>query len=184
MKRGILLIALISLLSPLASMGEGRYYAVSLSLFPYLSIPHYEDEIAVRTSGGGEASIGALGYRTGPYDVSLEMRYRGTTASIPHGFYRARGFDSFGLDLRFAYQLKEKLALSATLGSEINFYRKVDHAFASFSASIGGEYLLAQNPTYRLSLTFPLTVHLRKEITTVQTAVGLRYQLFPAKGGR
>lgn len=183
MKRVACIIALLCVLSPLAAH-EGYYYTLSLSIFPYLSIPHYADDIPMRTAGGGEVSIGALGFRTGHYDLSLELRYRGTTASIPHGFYRARGFDSLGSDLRFAYQLKEQFALFATVGTEINFYRRVDNAFASFSTAIGAEFLLVQNPSHRLSLTVPLTLHLRKEITAIQTGVGLRYQIFPTKEGR
>jgi hypothetical protein len=183
MKRVAFIIALLCVLSPLAAH-EGYYYTLSLSIFPYLSIPHYADDIPMRTAGGGEASIGALGFRKSHYDFSLELRYRGTTASIPHGFYRARGFDSLGSDLRFAYQLKEQIALFATVGTEINFYRGVDSAFASFSTALGAEFLLVQKPAHRLSLTVPITLHLRKEITAIQTAVGLRYQYFPTKGGQ
>lgn len=184
MKRVACIIALLCLLTPLAAHSEGYYYTLSLSIFPYLSIPHYQDDIPMRTAAGGEVSIGAMGYRKGHYDLSLELRYRGTTASIPHGFYRARGFDSIGSDLRFAYQLKEKFALFAAVGTEINYYRGIDNAFASFSTALGAEFLLVENPSHRLSLTVPLTLHLRKEITAIQTAVGLRYQIFPSRSGR
>ncbi len=183
MKRVACILALLCMLTPLAANSEGYYYTLSLPLFPYLSIPHYQDDIPMRTAAGGEVSIGALGYRKSRYDLSLELRYRGTTASISHGFYRARGFDSVGVDLRFAYQLKEQLALFTALGTEVNYYRNVDSVFASFSAALGAEFLLSYNPSYRLSLTIPLTIHLRKEITAIQTAVGLRYQYFPKGGG-
>ena len=184
MKRVVLVIILACILSPLTAQAGGQYYSLSASFFPYLSIPHYQDDIPMRTAAGGEVSIGVLGFQKSHYDFSLEFRYRGTTASITHGFYRARGFDSVGADLRFAYQLREKLALFTTVGTEINFYRNVDSAFASFTTSFGAELLLIQSPTYTLDLIFPLTIHLRKEITALQPSVGLRYRIFPTWGGR
>ncbi|NLV60358.1 MAG: hypothetical protein GXY63_01900, partial [Spirochaetales bacterium] len=47
MKRVAFIIALLCVLSPLAAH-EGYYYTLSLSIFPYLSIPHYADDIPMR----------------------------------------------------------------------------------------------------------------------------------------
>lgn len=185
MKRIAALAILVGILMPLSANPTGQYYALSLSLFPYMTIPHYQDEIPMRTAAGTEVMVGALGYRFAVHDVSLEVGYLGTTASITHGFYRTRGFDSVKVALRWAYQMKENLSLFTALGTEINFYRNVDSAFASFSTAVGAEVQLAYNSSYRLSLIFPLTIHLRKEITAIQSAVGLRYQIFPTlRGGR
>jgi hypothetical protein len=182
MKRVVFLLLLsLFFLHPLVAYGEGQYYSLSTSLFPYHGFAHFPDEVPMRTSAGLEVSIGVIGFTFKPIDVSLELLYRGVTASIPHGFYRARGFNSVGLALRFSRPLGERISIWGQGGSEINFYRRIDEAFASFSIAAGPEFLIAQNPTFRLTATSGLTLHLRKEITAVSISAGMRYQLYPTR---
>ncbi|MFA5446700.1 MAG: hypothetical protein WC233_00320 [Sphaerochaeta sp.] len=181
MKRFITVLAILTCLLPLGAQPSGQYYSLSLQAFPYFAIPHFKDEIPMRTAGGAEISAEILGYRFNTIEGSLAIRYRATTPSIPHGFYQARGFDSFGADLRFAYSFNDTLSLFATAGTEINFYRRIKEAFASFSTSVGVEFTLVETAGSRLSLGVPLTIHLRKEITAIQSGVSVRYQLFPKR---
>ncbi len=176
MKRTLLLVLLLILPALLYS---AVYHSVTVTAFPYFAIPHFEDAIPIRTASGAALSVGLFGLTTDPVDFSVEMHYRGIVPSIPHGHYRMRGFHSLGATLRFSTPLNDSLTLFGATGTEIHTYFEIKESFASFSAEVGLALLLEERPQSRLEATFPIAVHLRKEITALSVGVGLRYQLHP-----
>lgn len=177
-----LLIALI--VFPLSAQTTGYYYSATTAASHYLGIAHFDDEIPARSSFTALGSFGLIGYQSKRWDGSVELQFQSVSRSLPYGIYRSRGFTSIGLALRTRFPLTDLFSLSAQIGTEVNFYHQIEEAFTSFSVQVGGQLLILENPTYQLFLTVPITVHLRKEITGVQTGIGLRYHLFPYhKGG-
>ena len=183
-RRYVLLLLLISAVFPLSARTTGYYHSATTTASGYLGFSHFEDEIPARTSFSGSAALGVFGYQGQRWDGSLELHFQEVSRSLPYGLYRSRGFTSIGIAVRLSYALNNAFSLYGLVGTEVNFYHQIEEAFASFSLQVGGQLLILQNPTYQLFATFPLSIHLRKEITAIQAGIGLRYQLFPYhKGG-
>ncbi len=183
-RRCFLLLLSILAVFPLSAQTTGYYHSAAAIASGYLGIAHFEDEIPARSSLSGSASIGLVGYQTNRWDGSLEFQYQSVSRSLAFGLYRSRGFNSIGLALRTGFLVSDTFSLYGQLGTEVNFYDQIKEAFASFSLQVGGRILLLENPSYQLFAVFPLSLHLRKEITAIQAGIGLRYHLFPYhKGG-
>ena len=173
------LIILLFSISPAFSASQGQFYSVSLTPSLYFSIPHFEDEIPVRTSAGFSASLDLLGYQTEQASVSIGFQLGTVTPSIPFGTYRARGFTTIGLQAKGGWNITPTFSLTSQIGTEINIYKHIEEVFASFSFQVSPQFLFMENSEYQLFFTTPLSVHLRKEITAIQVGVGFRYQYFP-----
>lgn len=173
------LIILLFTIFPAFSASQGQFYSVSLTPSLYLSIPHFEDEIPVRTSAGFAASFDLLGYQTQKASASVGVQLGTVTASIPFGSYRARGFTTIGLQAKGGWNITPTFSLTSQIGTEINIYKSIEEVFASFSFQIGPQFLFMEKGDYQLFFTLPLSLHLRKEITAIQAGVGFRYQYFP-----
>ncbi|MGE4584937.1 MAG: hypothetical protein AB7C91_09815 [Sphaerochaeta sp.] len=182
--RRLLAILLFSLLLlPLQATFEGQYYSADIAEAYYLGIPHFEDELPARSSLSFAASVGLFGYTQNNWDASMEVHLFSVTDSLPFGFYQARGFNSIGANFRGAYAVNPRLSVFSSLGTEVNFYHDIEEVFASFSFQVGPQLLIYENTDSRILLTFPISLHLRKEITGVQAGIGIRYQLYPTKTG-
>lgn len=182
-RRCLSILLLILAVFPLSAQTTGYYYSAATSASEYLGIPHFDDEIPARSSFAANASLGVFGYQRERWDGSVELQLLTVSQSLPYGLFRSRGFNSLGFAIRSRFALTDAFSLYGQLGTEINFYHKIEEAFASFSMQVGGQLLLLENPTYQLFLTFPVSLHLRKEITAIQMGVGLRYHLFPYHQG-
>ncbi len=167
----------------LGATPTGQLHSFSIVPSPYFGISHFSDEIPVRTSFSLTSSLGLVGYSTKNISISLETHAFWVSDSLPFGFYRARGFTSVGLNLRTSFAVNPKLWLFTQMGTEINFYHSIEEVFASFSLQVGSELLLASDDSHTLSLLFPFSIHIRKEITALQLGVGFRYQIFPFRSG-
>lgn len=182
-RRYLLILLLIAAVFPLSAQTTGYYHSATATAFEYLGISHFADEIPARSSFAGSTSLGLFGYQGNRWDGSLELQIQSVSRSLPYGLYRSRGFTSIGFGLRSSCMLNDSFSLYGQLGTEVNFYSQIKEAFASFSLQVGGQLLILENPTYQLFLAFPLSIHLRKEITAIQVGVGLRYHLFPYHQG-
>lgn len=182
MKRATVLLLLLLCIPTL--FASAVYHSVTVSAYPYFAIPHYKDQIPLRTTGGLSLSAGLFGLTFAPVDLSLEAHYRTIASSIPYGHYRLRGFHSFGATLRFSTPLSDSFSLFGAAGSEIHTYFQIEEAFVSFLAEAGVSLLLVDKEFGQLTVTFPLSVHLRKEITALSVGVGFRYQIYPYKRWR
>ncbi|MGH0053740.1 MAG: hypothetical protein ACQ5SW_10165 [Sphaerochaetaceae bacterium] len=178
-----LVVLLFLVTASLPAAQQGQYFATSSALSSYLGIPHFEDEIPARSSLAFSTTISFLGFKAPNWETSLQAHFYSVTDSIPYGNYRARGFNSLGLSIFASWSLNPKCALFLEGGTEVNFYKQIEEAFASFSIKVGPQFLLTEQPSYQLYLIAPISVHLRKEITALQAGIGLRYLLFPFKRG-
>ena len=158
---------------------ENQYYSLGISDTYYLGISHFEDEIPARSSNAVTVSVGFLGFKAQSWDIAAQVHLFFVSDSLPFGLYRARGFNSIGLSVHGAYAFSPFFSLSARVGSEVNFYRDIKEAFASFSLEVAPQFTLLERKEYRLAATLPVAIHLRKEITALQFGLGLRYELFP-----
>ncbi len=182
-KRCILITFLLFLAFSLPAIDGNQYFAASSSLSYYLGIPHFEDEIPARSSLAISSTIGFLGYKASSWETALQAHIYSVTDSLPYGNYRSRGFNSLGISVLASWSPSSRFSLFFTGGTEVNFYKKIEEAFASFSLHAGPQFLILEDSTYQLHLMVPVSVHLRKEITALQVGIGLRYLLFPFKRG-
>ncbi|MGE4454616.1 MAG: hypothetical protein AB7D92_08770 [Sphaerochaeta sp.] len=181
--RWILVTVLLSFAISLPASNEEQYFAASSSLSYYLGIPHYEDEIPARSSLAISTTIGFLGYKASSWETSLQAHIYSVSDSLPFGNYRARGFNSLGISVLASWAPSSRFSLFFEGGTEVNFYKHIEEAFASFSLHAGPQFLILEDTTYQLHLMVPVSLHLRKEITALQAGIGLRYLLFPFKRG-
>lgn len=179
-KRVLALLLVLLLFPPLFARG-GYTYALGIYNSYYMSIPHFEDELPFRSSYAYGFSASPLGFTLGEGTASVDVKIMHVSDSIVFGNYIARGFWELGMALRLSYQLNPKFGIFLDGGTEINFYDKIEEAFASFTIGAGPQFTLAENPYYHLDLTLPVTVHLRKEITAPTIGIGLRYTYCPAR---
>lgn len=177
LKLTIQVLLLLSLI-PFSAFGEVAY-SFDVSNSYYASIPHFEDELPFRSSDATSVALGLIGYEATPWGVSLDLSSLYVTDSLPFGNYIARGFCNIGLRIRGSYQFTPIFSLFGSIGSEVNFYHKIEEAFASFSVQLGPQFRLPTSIRHHLNLTIPITVHLRKEITAPMIGIGLRYSYIP-----
>ncbi|HPX28292.1 MAG TPA: hypothetical protein PK909_01500 [Sphaerochaeta sp.] len=181
MKKPLVLSLLLLLTLPIA--GGGFITTISYIPSTYLSIPHFEDELPFRTSMNNTFIFEPFGYETEHWSVGTSLKGAFVTPSLRWGNYRARGFSSLGLGVRFSYDLDERFALFGSGGMAINRYTAIEWAFLSFWAEAGIEYTILETPNTELSAILPITVDLRKEITALSIGLGLRWLFDPYGGG-
>ncbi|AEV30799.1 hypothetical protein SpiGrapes_3051 [Sphaerochaeta pleomorpha str. Grapes] len=177
-KRVFALLLVTLMVSPLFAK-VGYTYALGVTNSYYMSVPHFEDELPFRSSYAYGISVSPIGFSFGEGNASLDVKILHVGDSIVFGNYIARGFWELGMALRLSYQLNPKFGIFLDGGTEINYYDKIEEAFASFTIGVGPQFTLVENPRYHLDLTLPVTVHLRKEITAPTVGIGLRYSYFP-----
>jgi hypothetical protein len=177
-KKTLALLALIFLFSPLFA-GNGFTYAFSASNSYYMSIPHFEDELPFRSSYAYGFAISPLGYTLNEGTASFDITVMHVSDSLVFGNYIARGFWELGMALRLSYRFNPKWGIFLNGGTEINYYDDIEEAFASFTLGAGPQFTLLEKRGNRLDLTFPITIHLRKEITAPTIGIGFRYSYYP-----
>ncbi|NBK21249.1 MAG: hypothetical protein EOM68_04405 [Spirochaetia bacterium] len=166
--------------NPLWASGK-IIYALDLSDSYYAAIPHFEDEIPLRSSNALAIAIGLIGIETAVFSASLDIHTMFVTPSIPFGNYQARGFNTVGFRLRGSHRFNNSIGLFASISSEANYYRTIKEAFVSYSVQVGPLFRVLQTEMHALDITVPVTIHLRKEITAPMLGVGIRYTLSPHK---
>lgn len=176
-------ILLILTVFPLAA-ATGFTYATEASGSYYASIPHFEDELPFRSSGASGVLASPIGYSFPPLSISLNLFAYHVSDSLYYGSYIARGFWDFGISLRFSREIGRRTGVFFGGGTSFSVYDRIEEGFVSFSL-FGGPYLvLADWKKTRLDLTFPVSVHLRKEITALTVGIGLRLGFWPEGGIR
>lgn len=169
---------------PLLGAVEGQFYSATLSDSYYLSIPHFQDEIPARSSNALAIDLGLFGFSGSRWDATFGVTTLFVTDSITFGNYRARGFNSVGINLSGTYFLTDSFGILLGGGTEFNTYHDIEEVFASFSIKTSPVFRILDKPTYKLDILAPLTIHLRKEITGLLFGIGLRYSFLPfTKGG-
>ncbi len=133
-----LIILLILVTTSLTAASGGQYYAASSSLSYYLGIPHFEDEIPARSSLALSTTIGFLGYQGNNWETVLQAHLT-VSDSLPFGNYRARGFNSLGINLA-SWSPSDRFSFHPRRGSEVNFYKQIEEVFASFSFKLGPQF--------------------------------------------
>jgi hypothetical protein len=173
-------IALVLFRSPLFA-GTGFTYAFGISNSYYASVPHFEDDLPFRSSYAGGVLASPLGFRSDNISVSLDLSARHVSDSILFGSYIARGFWDFGAAIRFSRELGQRFGIFLGGGTSFAIYDKIEEGFVSFSVFAGPSVVLKNVGSTKVALTFPVSVHLRKEITGVTAGVGLRIGLTPSE---
>lgn len=153
------------------------HFAVELSDSLYASVPHFQDELPLRTSNAIALAVGVFGIHTESFSTTLDLNALFVTPSIPFGNYQSRGFNSIGLRVRGSYQFNPQWALYTAFGAEVNYYQAIQEAFISYSLAVGPQWRVLQLKAQTLDIIFPVTVHMRKEITAPMLGVGIRYTL-------
>ena len=180
MRRMFLIFPVLLLITIHSLWSSGKViYALDISDSYYPAIPHFDDEIPLRSSNATSIAVGLIGYETEAFSVALDLHTMFVTPSIPFGNYQARGFNSVGFRVRGTYQFNDIAGLFGSISSEANYYRTIKEAFISYSLQIGPQFRVLDTEMHAIDITIPVTLHLRKEITAPMLGVGLRYSLSP-----
>lgn len=180
MRRTVLALLILILITSNPLQARGKFtYALDLSDSYYAAVPHFEDEIPLRTSNATSLALGFFGYEEEAFSVGLDFHMLFVTPSIPFGNYQGRGFNSLGFRVRGSYSINQIIALFASISSEVNYYRTIKEAFISYSLQLGPQFRVLETKIHAIDITLPLTIHLRKEITAPMLGVGIRYSLTP-----